>query len=149
MKKLILALVPALLVVLFGIHTNSIATEKNMSVTEAECRYSVEDAVAGLKDLVPVDFIVHKKSDDGTKQIGMVVFHNPKSKNEKSVAAISLIVKNSEVPDMDLVLVVSYNQPGQYTTFKRKLANDGKSLDKCFSKTITFKKATDTSGNPE
>jgi hypothetical protein len=106
------------------------------SPAKEQCKYTLDNAKAGLSGLVVTNFVVRKQSEDGNRQMGFVLYHDPKSANPDSVEAAVLVLRDKRAPDKELTLLVSYNQGEQIVTFKRQLTDDGKSITDCFEKEV-------------
>lgn len=106
-------------------------------VAAAQCKYTLDDARAGLTGLDFVGFIPKKQIDED-KVMGLVVYHSAKSADPESVDAISLVVRDKTIPGKELTLFVSYPQvDGSLLIFKREIKND--KLGPCFEKEVEKK----------
>ena len=105
---------------------------------EAQCKYTVVDARAGLKKFVQAGFVPREQSPDGNFQLGAMFFHDPASKVADSVEAMTLIIVDKREPDKELLLMVVYIGPKQSVLYKRELKQKGtgKALGPCFEKSV-------------
>jgi len=109
---------------------------KGPVVSDAHCKYKLDDARSGLKDLVAVGFVPRQTSPDGNRQMGFMFYHNPDNKDAESVDAFALIMVDKRAPDKELTFMVVYVGPKQSVVFKREVSKDGKSLGPCFERSL-------------
>ena len=111
---------------------------KGPVVSDAHCALKLADARAGLKGLEAVGFAPRSQSADGNRVLGFMMYHNPASKDPKSVDALALVIMDKTMPDQELTLLVAYIGPKQTVVYKRELKQkDGKqALGPCFQKSL-------------
>lgn len=131
MKKLLLSLF-----ILAGLAGISLASPQSNHVvsSEAQCKYKLSDANAGLKDLVAVAFAPKQTSPDGNMQLGFILYHNPTSADAQSVDAMELVVLDKRQPDKALTFMVIYVGPQKSTVFQRDIKNNVPGP--CFQKSL-------------
>lgn len=136
MKRVVLAVF--MLMGMLGASFGSTAEPVKAAVSDAQCKYKLADARAGLKVLVPVGFAPREQSADGNRQVGVMFFHNPASKDSQSVDAMTLIMVDKRAPEKELTLLVVYIGPKQSVVFKREIKQGkaGQALGPCFERTL-------------
>lgn len=137
MKSMLLAFALVLLGTPGYINQIDVKTSKSTksSVSEAQCKYTLKDAQAGLQSLTLVDFVPRRTSDDGKMVLGLELFHNPKSTDEQSIDAIQVVVRDADHPNMEVVFVVVYNE-GKTSVKWERVLKDKKEMTPCFDKTV-------------
>ena len=130
MKKILLSIL-----MLIGMSSVSFATPSHIGTNDSQCRYKLVDARAGLNGFAAVGFVEKQKFEDGNKQMGFFIYHNPKSTDPKSVDAIVLVLLDKRAPDQELTFVVIYPGPKQSIVFKREI-RAGNKLGPCFEKSL-------------
>lgn len=116
----------------------SASLSKGSAVSDAHCALKLADARAGLKGLEVVGFAPRSQSADGNRVVGFMMYHNPASKDAKSVDALALVLTDKTMPDKELTFLVVYIGPKQSVVYKREIKEkDGKqALGPCFQKTL-------------
>jgi hypothetical protein len=130
MKKILV------LIMLLGIFIPQIsfASIITQSTNQEKCQYTVEQVRADLSGLVVIGFTFRAQSQDGKRTLGFVSYHNPKSKNEKSVDALTYVLRSIDRPGMEVTLGVLYIGEKTSVTYNRKLEND--TLTACFDRKV-------------
>lgn len=105
--------------------------------SDAQCKYKLADARAGLKDLVVLGFVPRSQSEDGNRVLGTMIYHDPKSKDEKSQDAFALVLIDKKAGG-ELTLVVMYVGEKKAVVYEREI-KDGKTLGPCFEKKVEEK----------
>ena len=106
--------------------------------TEAQCEFTLKQAQVGLKGLTAVDFVVKEESPDGNMQLGLEVFHNPKSADPASIDAAQVVVRDKRRPGKEVVFAVLYDSEKQFVAYER-IKNADNTMTECFSKKVTLK----------
>lgn len=132
MKKIVLAVLMA--VGMMGTAYAGVPTSTTVTSSDAQCKYKLSDARAGLKDLTLVGFSPRGESEDHNRVFGIMVYHNAKSKSAESVDALALVMID-KAANKQLTFAVVYVGPEKSVVFKREM-KDGKEPGPCFTKTL-------------
>lgn len=110
-----------------------------------KCQYTLSDAMSGVKDFVVTGFIEKEKTPDGKLVLGLVLYHDPKNANAKSVDAISLVAVEDD--EVKVIFLVSYYNSASksLTTYSRqiKIVDGKQTLGQCFDKKTEKAKQAD------
>ena len=136
MKRVILA--AAMVLGMLGVSRADVTTSTPVVKTaqsEAQCKYKLADARAGLKGLATVGFIPRQQSEDGNRVLGFQVYHNPASKDSESVDALALVLVDKQ-ENKEMTFIVIYIGEKKSVVFKREVGKDGKNVSPCFERTL-------------
>jgi len=137
MKRVVLAVLLALGVTTV-VHAQPNSTELtsiSAAPSDAQCKYKLTDAVAGLKELKVIAFEPKAQSPDGNRVSGTLFFHNPKSSKADSVDAMALVLID-KAAGKQLTFLVAYLDGNKAILYKREVSKDGKTVGPCFEKEV-------------
>lgn len=130
MKKLVLAVLMAVGMLSVPAYAQQRGEQQEKA---AKCAYTLEDARAGLKNYVAAGFVPRAQSDDGSRVFGVMVYHNPASKDKDSVDALALVLVDKSA-QKEMTFAVIYIGPKKSVLFKRQMKD--KEPTACFEKTL-------------